>query len=317
MNATTGPSEVASVRVGMIGLSEGNGHPFSFSAILNGYDDAALAASGWPGIHAYVRRRDAADFGVADLLVTHAWTQDPEVTRSLCAACRIPHAVDRREDMLGQVDAVIIARDDHETHLELARPFLEAGLHVLIDKPLSLDPEALRYFAPYLGEGRLMSCSGMRYARELDEVRATIADYGRIRLMRGAVVLSWEKYGIHLVDAIYGVTQARPVSVAALEAPHASLAISMDDGSLLQIDALGDVPPTFHFEFFGTARASSHDVTDNFSMFRRMLWHFAQMIGSGRPAVPAADTLGAMRLLIAGRQAIENGRSVRLSEVTL
>ena len=42
MNATTGPSEVASVRVGMIGLSEGNGHPFSFSAILNGYDDAAL-----------------------------------------------------------------------------------------------------------------------------------------------------------------------------------------------------------------------------------------------------------------------------------
>ena len=317
MNATAGPSEVASVRVGMIGLSEGNGHPFSFSAILNGYDDAALAASAWPGIHAYGRRRDAADFGVAGLQVTHAWTQDPEITRSLCAACRVPHAVDRREDMLGQVDAVIIARDDHETHLELARPFLEAGLHVLIDKPLSLDPEALRFFAPYLEEGRLMSCSGMRYARELDEVRATLADYGRIRLMRGAVVLSWEKYGIHLVDAIYGVTQARPVSVAALEAPHASLAISMDDGSLLQIDALGDVPPTFHFEFFGTARASSHDVTDNFSMFRRMLWHFAQMIGSGRPAVPAADTLGAMRLLIAGRQAMESGRSVRLSEVTL
>ena len=317
MNATTGPSEVASVRVGMIGLSEGNGHPFSFSAILNGYDDAALAASAWPGIHAYVRRRDAADFGVAGLQVTHAWTQDPEITRSLCAACRVPHVVDRREDMLDQVDAVIIARDDHETHLELARPFLEAGLHVLIDKPLSLDPEALRFFAPYLEEGRLMSCSGMRYARELDEVRATLADYGRIRLMRGAVVLSWEKYGIHLVDAIYGVTQARPVSVAALEAPHASLAISMDDGSLLQIDALGDVPPTFHFEFFGTARASSHDVTDNFSMFRRMLWHFAQMIGSGRPAVPAADTLGAMRLLIAGRQAMESGRSVRLSEVTL
>ncbi|MEI6725841.1 MAG: Gfo/Idh/MocA family oxidoreductase [Actinomycetes bacterium] len=305
------------MRVGMIGLSEGNGHPFSFSAILNGYDDAALAASAWPGIHAYVRRRDAADFGVAGLQVTHAWTQDPEITRSLCAACRVPHVVDRREDMLDQVDAVIIARDDHETHLELARPFLEAGLHVLIDKPLSLDPEALRFFAPYLEEGRLMSCSGMRYARELDEVRATLADYGRIRLMRGAVVLSWEKYGIHLVDAIYGVTQARPVSVAALEAPHASLAISMDDGSLLQIDALGDVPPTFHFEFFGTARASSHDVTDNFSMFRRMLWHFAQMIGSGRPAVPAADTLGAMRLLIAGRQAMESGRSVRLSEVTL
>jgi predicted dehydrogenase len=317
MNAINGPSEEGGVKVGMIGLSEGNGHPFSFSAILNGYDDAALAASGWPGIHAYVRRRDAADFGVPGLQVTHAWTQDPKVTRSLCEACRIPHPVARCEEMLGQVDALIVARDDHETHLELARPFLEAGVHALIDKPLSLDLEALRYFTPHLEAGRLMSCSGMRYARELDEVRATIADYGRLQLMRGAVVLSWEKYGIHLIDAFYGVTKARPLTVTALDAPHASLAVAMDDGSLLQIDALGDVPPTFHFEFFGTARVSSHDVSDNFSMFRRMLWHFAEMVRTGRPAVPAEDTLGSMRLLIAGRQAMESGRSVQLSEVTL
>ncbi len=75
--------------------------------------------------------------------------------------------------MLGNVDAVIIARDDHETHLELARPFLEAGLPVFVDKPLSLDLEALRFFRPYLEAGKLMSCSGMRYARELDELRAT------------------------------------------------------------------------------------------------------------------------------------------------
>jgi predicted dehydrogenase len=304
-------------RVGMLGLSEGNGHPFSFSAIINGYDDAGLAASGWPGIHAYVRRRDSSEFGIDGLRVTHAWTQDADVTQSLCRAARIPTAVSRVEDMLGEVDAVIIARDDHETHLELARPFLEAGLHVFIDKPLSLVPEELRYFKPYLEAGKLMSCSGMRYARELDEVRATIADYGRLLLLRGAVVLSWEKYGIHLIDAFFGVTKARPVSVVALEAPHSSMAIAMDDGSLLQIDALGDAPPTFHFDFWGTERRSSHDVTDNFSMFRRMLWHFAEMIRSGQPVVPVQDTMDAMRLLVAGRLARQSGRSVLLSEVTL
>jgi predicted dehydrogenase len=134
------------VRVGMIGLSEGNGHPFSFSAIINGYDDAGLAASGWPVIYDYVRRRDPSEFGIAGLQVTHAWTQDETVTQSLCRACRIPHAVSRREAMLGEVDAVIIARDDAETHLEMARPFLEAGLPVFIDKPLSLNLDALRFF---------------------------------------------------------------------------------------------------------------------------------------------------------------------------
>jgi len=308
---------MATVRVGIMGMSEGNGHPFSFSAIINGYDDAGLAASGWPGIHAYVRRRDPSELGIDGLQVTHAWTQDPVVTASLCGACRIPNAVSRREDMLGEVDAVIIARDDHETHLEMARPFLEAGLHVLIDKPLSLDPEALRFFRPYLEAGKLMSCSGMRYARELDEVRATIADYGRLLLLRGAVVLSWEHYGIHLIDAFFAVTTARPVSVVALRAPHSSMAITMDDGSLLQIDALGNAPPTFHFDFWGTDRKSSHDVTDNFSMFRRMLWNFSEMIRVGRPVVPVRDTMDAMRLLMAGRLAQQTGRNVLLSELSL
>ena len=43
MSAIRRWSDVAAVRVGMIGMSEGNGHPFSFSAIINGYDDDGLA----------------------------------------------------------------------------------------------------------------------------------------------------------------------------------------------------------------------------------------------------------------------------------
>ena len=303
--------------VGILGMSEGNGHPFSFSAIINGYDDSGLAASGWPGIHAYVRRRDPSEFGIDGLEITHAWTQDEDVTRSLCRACRIPNAVSSREEMLGNVDAVIIARDDHETHLEMARPFLEAGRSVFIDKPLSLDPAELQYFRPFLERGKLMSCSGMRYARELDEVRATIAEYGQLLLLRGAVVLSWDKYGIHLIDALFGVTSARPVSVVALDTAHCSMAVAMDDGSLLQLDALGEAPPTFHFDFWGKDRASSHDVTDNFSMFRRMLWHFAEMVRTGQPVVPVQDTMDAMRLLMAGKMARQSGRNVLLSEISL
>ena len=302
-------------KVGVIGLSSGNGHPFSFSAIINGYDDAGLAASGWPVIYDYVRRRDPSEFGIAGLYVTHAWTQDGALTQSLCRACRIPHAVSQRESMLREVDAVIIARDDEETHLEMARPFLEAGLHVFVDKPLSLDPDALRFFLPYLEQGQLMSCSGMRYAGELDEVRASIADYGQLLLMRGAIVLSWEKYAIHLIDALFGVVSARPVSVVALDAPHASLAVSMDDGSLLQLDALGEAPRTFRLDFWGQRRASSHEITDNFSMFRRLLWHFAEMMRTGRPVVPVRDTLDAMRLLIAGQRARRDGRKVLISEL--
>ena len=100
--------------IGIIGLSEGNGHPFSYGSIINGYSPEGLAASGWPGIYEYVRRRHESEFGLDGWTITHAWTQDPEFTKRLCAACRIPHSVGDYRELLGAVDAVIIARDDYQ-----------------------------------------------------------------------------------------------------------------------------------------------------------------------------------------------------------
>ncbi len=303
--------------LGIIGLSEGNGHPFSYSSIINGYSPEGLAASGWPGIYDYVRRRHASEFGLADWKVTHAWTQDPEATSRLCAASSIPNAARDYHEFLGKVDAVIIARDDYETHFAMAQPFLEAGLPVFIDKPLSLDISELRAFRPFLASGQLMSCSGMRYSRELDEPRANLGSYGRLKLVRGAVVLSWEKYGVHLLEAILEMISARPLAVRMLPAEHASAVVRLNDGTLVQIDALGECPPSFHIDLFGTQRKGAFDITDNFSMFRRMLWEFTESIRQGRPAISPDRTLDIMRVLIAGRLSRKENREVELNELPI
>ena len=303
--------------IGIMGMSEGNGHPFSFSAIINGYSPEGMKNSGWSGIYDYVRRRHASEFGLGGWKVTHAWTQDPEITRKLCAASMIEKPVEDYRDFLGKVDAVIIARDDFELHLEVARPFLRAGMPVFVDKPLSLDVAELRELKPYLESGQLMSCSGMRYARELDEPRATFESYGQVKLIRGAIVLSWEKYGIHILDAVLGMPTARPVSVRMTPCRHASAVIRFEDENLLQIDALGDAARTFHVEIFGTERNGAFDITDNFSMFRRTLWEFTRSIELKRPAIPAERTLEVMRTLIAGRISCKENREVRLDEIAI
>ncbi len=301
----------------IIGHSEGNGHPFSYSSIINGYSDQGLADSGWQGIHQYVRRRHASEFGIDGLTITHAWTQDRDVTERLCAACNIPNAADDIGDLIGEVDAVILARDDFPKHYELARPFLQAGMHVFIDKPLALDLDDLRFFRPYLESGKLMSCSGMRYARELDEPRANFASFGQVKLIRGAIVLSWEKYGVHLLEAVLDITPAHAVSVQMLPAGHASAAIRLDNGTLFQLDALGHAARSFHIDIYGTQQNGAYDITDNFSMFRRMLWEFAQSIRTGKPAIPAERTLEIMRVLIAGRISQKEKREVFLDEIAL
>ena len=32
----------------------------------------------------------------------------------------------------------------------------------------------------------------------------------KVKLIRGAIVLSWEKYGVHILDAVLGMPTARP-----------------------------------------------------------------------------------------------------------
>ena len=303
--------------VGILGHSPGNGHPFSYSAIINGYSDAGLREAGWPVIYDYVRRRHFSDFGVEGLHVTCAWTQDAAVTEALCRAANIANTVASPTEMLGQVDAVIVARDDAASHRALAEQFLEAGIPVLIDKPLTLDATELDYFRPFLETGKLMSCSSMRYARELDVIKANIADYGRLHALRGTIVNDWARYGVHLLDAIFPLLHSRPVAIRALASRHQALVITMDDGSLVTVDALGDAPPIFRVDVFGSKQHSQHDITDNFSMFRRLLSEFAVMVESGRPSESAETTVQVLKTLIAGNRALETNEEVSIDDSQL
>lgn len=289
------------IRIGVIGLSAGNGHPFSFSAIVNGYDDEAFAAAGWPVIHDYLRIRPPADFGIGDARVTHAWTQDPDLTRRLCAACRIANPCAAPEDMAPAVDAVLVARDDWRCHRPLAAPFLERGLPVFVDKPLSLSEDELAWFRPYLENGRLMSTSGLRYARELDPLRLPLADWptGEPRLVNATVLNDLAHYGVHMLDALGGLGLAPEPGVAMerLNLPHDAILLRPDAGPPVVLNCLGAVGKTFRIDVFGAAGHAHYDLHDNFSAFRRLLITFLGMVRSGEPAIDPAETLAILAVI--------------------
>lgn len=295
------------IRTGIIGFSEGNGHPFSFSAIVNGYDDEKFAAAGWPVIHNYLKAQGPDRFGIGDARVTCAWTQDPELTAKICAACKIDTACAKAEDMIGQVDAVIIARDDWETHAPLAMPFLEAGLFVFVDKPLSLDDRQLAAFEPYLRSGKLMSCSGLRYAQELDEFRQPRSEWaiGTPKLIEASVLFGIEKYGIHMIEAVGSLDPAwgRVTKVTRLAVPHDAWLMQFSDGVPFVLHCLGTVAKTFHVSFYGDRGHRHFDLHDNFSAFRRAMEKFFAMVKSGAPTIDPDETLRVMRLIQEARNA--------------
>ena len=122
----------------MLGMVDGNGHPYSWSAIINGsYDAEAMADCGFPVDSAVSRRRTEGKpghpgrEGHARLVRRSGRHRPGRQARSASF-----NVVARAEDVIGQVDAVIIATDRGWEHVDRARPFIEAGLPVFIDKPL-------------------------------------------------------------------------------------------------------------------------------------------------------------------------------------
>lgn len=302
------------IRIGIIGQSEGNGHHFSFSAIINGYDAVNFSKSNWPVIHQYLSKRNINEFGFEGVRVTHAWTQFPDITQILCAACNIKHPCSSPSEMIGQVDAVIIARDDWESHITLAIPFLRAGLTVFIDKPLSFSSEELKVFYPYLISGKLMSCSGLRYAKELDEVRDGSVEIGDIIMINATVLNGLEKYGIHMLEAVAGLNSAwgLPCEAERLRSDMDSFSLTLSGGQLFILNCLGPIGKTFHLSLFGDRGHYHVDLHDNFSAFRRTIGHFISMIKTNIPPIPPDEVLHRMRL-INSLVNIQPGKKVKLN----
>jgi hypothetical protein len=303
------------IRLGIIGFSEGNGHPFSFASIVNGYNDNAFAGAGWPVIHRYLQERHPSEFATRNARVVAAWMPSAAMCQALCAATRIQHICTSLEEMHRlDLDGVMILRDDAQSHREIAEPFLHRGVPTFVDKPLTLNMADLGWFRPYLESGLLMTSAGLRYARELDALRAHISEYGRVQLVRATVMLDWERYGIHMVEAALGVLRRSPVAVEGASDPD-RVGIRLDDGTLVDIACLGNVPKLFRFELFGAAGHFTADLHDNFTAFSRLIGEFVRQVETRVPSIAPEDTVSVIKSMIAGRVAMGSGARVVLSDL--
>ena len=67
------------LRLAMLGMIEGNGHPYSWSAIVNGYDPIEMAKCPYAGIPKYLGGQPLESVRIPGARVTHIWTDDPDL----------------------------------------------------------------------------------------------------------------------------------------------------------------------------------------------------------------------------------------------
>ncbi len=305
------------ISLGMIGYNHGNGHPYSFSAIINGYRQDRMDRSPYPVIADYLKKRSPFEFGIRNFSVDYVWAPEESISRNISECCRIPHVVKQYEDMIGHVDGVIIARDDAKSHRALARPFLEEGLHVFIDKPLATNHDDLDFFIPYLEKGQLMSGSGFRFHPRfmnpvfLDMLRSDMV------CTTAVTTIDWYKYGIHVIEAIQPVFNApiievenigsEVIDVVRLNYQNGKYALVIRDNDLKGFNA------TFYTQ---SGRHVSVTFDDNFSCFRNMLFTFHEFMTTKQHVVDHAETINLIRALIAARESRKRRTKITISAET-
>lgn len=308
------------IKLAMLGMVDGNGHPYSWSAIFNGYEPEEMSKCPFAGIPIYLDKEPKETLRIPGALVTHIWTDDPADARHVAKASLIPNVVDRPEDVIGHVDAVIVATDKGHEHVERVRPFVEAGLPVFVDKPMADNEQDLRTFVKWVDDGgRIMSSSCMRYTKEFAPYRASTHDLGALRYASITTAKSWERYGIHALEGVYPILGPGFISARNTGDPSRNIVhLKHSSGVDVVVVATDDMYGGFGvLTLCGTAGHAQVAFSDTFYSFKAQLRTFIDYLRTGERAFPFSETVELCKLVIAGiRSREEGGREVFLSEIS-
>ncbi|NUQ64365.1 MAG: Gfo/Idh/MocA family oxidoreductase [Pirellulales bacterium] len=309
------------IRLAMLGMVDGNGHPYSWSAIINGdYDPQPILDGGYPGIIQYLSAQPKGALGIDGVKVTHVWCDDPADAARVAKAAKIANIVEKPEDVIGKVDAVVIPTDKGWEHLARAKPFIEAGMPLFIDKPLTDREDHLRQFVRWHRQGKIfLSTSAMRYSREFALLRQRLSEVGQMRLLTITTHKSWERYGIHALEAVYPfLAPGGWLSVSNTGSPEANIVHARHrDGVEIVLAAIQDLVGAFGIlSVCGTHGYLSGRFSDSFHAFKKQLEVFVDYLRTGNPPFDFSQTVEQMKIIIAGiRSRDQAGRKVSLEEI--
>lgn len=295
------------LRFGIIGMSEGNGHPYSWSAIFNGYDPEVMAECPFPAIPEYLSRRHFPEDAIVDACVAEVWAQDRGQAEHIARAARIERVADDFRDMVGRVDGLLLARDDAENHFHFAAPFLDSGIPVYIDKPLALSlAEAKRIFARERYPGQVFTCSALRYAVEFSIDAAGRDALGGIRFVQGTAPKDWDRYAVHVIEPALALLGPLGdiVDASAWHSDGATVAsLRWQSGAAATFSTLGAVGAPIALRAIGTKGYRDMTFGDSFTAFKSALQEFVRGVREKRMIIPRETVLDVVAAIEAGRQA--------------
>ena len=300
----------------MVGMNQGNGHPFSFTASFNGFDPEALEKRcSFPIIREYLKRHHGNREFIADARVTHIWTQDPELSADVAAVSRIPNICSSLEELAEEVDGIIFARDDIWNHDAMALQLFKSGKPVYMDKLMCATGEELRRWAEVIPEDYpLMTASSFRFAPLVREAAGLVKENAPLTV-RGMSPCIWLRYAPHLLDALFAIC-GRDVEMVQNSGSDGRDIVTLTYRNGLQavlevFDGVGlPMGLTLHFHAPQSPLEVPYtdgDLSSYFFSIVEMMKEFTRMAETGISPTPREQMFHMNRVVLAGIASREQG----------
>ena len=224
--------------------------------------------------------------------------------------------VDSPSELIGAVDAVFIESNEGGVHLGHAKPFLEAGLPLFIDKPYAATTAQARAIADLASQHGvpIFSASSLRYTETVMEVQASLANEGGAV---GAFVHSpgsehyanpgLLNYGIHGVEVLYSLMGPGCQEVWAARTDGADHVTGhWDGGRLGTVRAIRSGSAGYGLTVYSEKQTvtTSIDASNN---YRNLLREIMKMLESGTPPLAIEETIEIISFIEAAYRSSQNG----------
>jgi len=270
----------------------------------------------------------------ADARVVAIWGQEAERTAQVAEKNKIATIVKEPTDMIGQVDAVICVTRHGGLHLNLVRPYLEAGVPVFVDKPLATEPADAREIVALAETHKtpFTSYSTVRFSADTQAFWQTAQGLGGVRVgvysgpatrrsVYGGVIF----YAIHSIELMLmvqgtGIEWVQAVEGAGVdEAGNGNMTAicGWPDGGMATLELTVDTQ--YSFQAVALGREGSHHTRLNISdCYREGMKRFLPVLRGetrGLPEVPTAQMIEAICVGKAIDLSMDRGERIDLKDL--
>jgi len=230
-------------------------------------------------------------------------------------------------EFFGKVDAMMVTCRHGSKHADYARPFIEAGLPMFIDKPLTVDVKEAAALLTLAKQKKVLVSggSGCKYAADVQKLKTAAAELrGENALMSAAMAYTANLYneydGLHfyaphLVEVALTVLGGNIETVRA-SASGGSVAVTAQYPDLLASLHFINETRTLACTLFGKEKTVSSDI-DLSVIYEAEVDRFLHMLNTGEMPQTYAELLKPVQVVCAIVEAVATGQAVSCADIAL